>query len=634
MLTVRGLAPAAVRWRPFTLLLVTFTAFALVGLQWAGIRGAGSPIWPAAGVGLAGLLLGGVRLWPAIFIGRLLAALLSGSQQPLWAEVCFAGANALSAVIPVLILRRLRVGLDLNGLEPMLRYVAYGAGVGALVSAAIGTLTLAYSSGIPRDAVGSVFLLWFSGSFAGTVTVGPLLQHLAQRDWPRPENFVRGVTATVPLVALSVAAWYIFGHANAPYLRVWHLLPLLVWTAWAGRMQTVVGLAIVAVLAAWATTTGAFVFDSPAPAISSNVLMLQQFVAIISVTGLCLSTAIDERARSSEATLRLALDGAEQGIFTYEFAKDQIIWDAQTCRLFGVPVADNLLNVERMISLVHPHDRLAVTEAVERALDPAGDGLYLVEHRIAMEDGSPRWVAVRGQTEFVGYGLFRTPQFTRGVVRDITRRKMADERQLVLTKEIAHRAKNQLAVVQSIAARTLAGATPSADGRQILLGRLHAMAGAFDLLNASSMEHAILDEIVAQELQNVPGRFQVNGPAIFVRGESVQSFALLLHELATNSLKHGALSLEAGFVEITWAVDPEAARAFTFTWRETCAPMLAPLPESGRKGFGMTLIEAVVPQQLEGEAAIAYLPQGLRYTLSCNFAAVGRLGLKAEAQAA
>ena len=90
------------------LLAIVYLVFAYLGLAWAMVAGAGSPVWPAAGVGLAGLLLFGVRFWPAIFIGRVIAGLISGSAQPFWAELTLGAANTLGTVLPVMVLHRLR----------------------------------------------------------------------------------------------------------------------------------------------------------------------------------------------------------------------------------------------------------------------------------------------------------------------------------------------------------------------------------------------------------------------------------------------------------------------------------------------------------------------------------------------
>lgn len=131
--------------------------------------------------------------------------------------------------------------------------------------------------------------------------------------------------------------------------------------------------------------------------------------------------------RTSEARLRLALDGAQQGTFYYDAENDRVTWDDQTRRLFGAEVDEDTFPVARMIDLVHPEDRSAVRREVASALDPTGKGTYRIEHRIATVDGSIRWVAVNGRSEFSGNGAARVPVYAHGTVREITARKVAEQ---------------------------------------------------------------------------------------------------------------------------------------------------------------------------------------------------------------
>ncbi|MCZ8370874.1 MAG: MASE1 domain-containing protein [Porphyrobacter sp.] len=132
----------------FLAIAVAYAALSTIGLGWAQVRGAGSPIWPAAGVGIAGLMLGGVRLWPAIVVGRLAASVLTGSEQPLWAEIAIAGGNALATVIPALILSRLgKWEESLQSLDGFLRFCLFGALGQALIAGLVGTSVLVLSSG-------------------------------------------------------------------------------------------------------------------------------------------------------------------------------------------------------------------------------------------------------------------------------------------------------------------------------------------------------------------------------------------------------------------------------------------------------------------------------------------------------
>ncbi len=167
----------------------------------------------------------------------------------------------------------------------------------------------------------------------------------------------------------------------------------------------------------WITARGKPTFDE-----SGNVSRLIGVVADITER-----KAVEESLRESEARLRLALDGAQLGIFHYDVADDRVTWDDRTRWLFGARDEEDGFPVARMIELVHPEDRQAVHQEVARALDPNRSGTYRIEHRIATAEGSARWIAVHGRTEFSGSGKERKPIYTHGTVREITARKVAEE---------------------------------------------------------------------------------------------------------------------------------------------------------------------------------------------------------------
>ena len=141
------------------------------------------------------------------------------------------------------------------------------------------------------------------------------------------------------------------------------------------------------------------------------------------------------------------------------------------------------------------------------------------------------------------------------------------KQQRLLLEELSHRVKNILAVVQALVTRMLSGERSVADARDMLVQRLHALARVHDLLMQTDWHGASLKDIVAAELAPFTTRIQAAGPDITVDGSMVQTFALLLHELATNASKYDALSAPNGTVSITWSVTSAGDRAiFTFRW--------------------------------------------------------------------
>ena len=189
------------------------------------------------------------------------------------------------------------------------------------------------------------------------------------------------------------------------------------------------------------------------------------------------------------------------------------------------------------------------------------------------------------------------------IFRDITERKQAEERQRVMMYELDHRVRNTLAIVQSIASHTLRAAGVDRTVASTLSDRLVALAGAHAILSDERWDGGTLDEIVAKAI-SVHERIRVAGPRIWVRPELVVVLSLVLHELATNAAKHGALSNETGWVDLTWRVADD--RLF-LSWREKGGPATGP-PD--RRGFGLQLIERLIGAQAEASFSTRYQRTG------------------------
>ena len=204
------------------------------------------------------------------------------------------------------------------------------------------------------------------------------------------------------------------------------------------------------------------------------------------------------------------------------------------------------------------------------------------------------WANIRlSDDTFVGIGV------------DITERKRAEERQGLLLAELSHRVKNTLAVVLGIASRTLAGDRSLPEARDTLAKRLGALAKTHELLTAAGWRGVSLRALAEAELRPYGPRAAIAGEDLTLGPKAAQTFALVLHELATNAAKHGALSAPEGRIEIGW----EAADGrFRLRWRERDGPPVRP-PE--RQGFGRTLLERGVAYELGGEVTLDFRPAGL-----------------------
>jgi PAS domain S-box-containing protein len=242
---------------------------------------------------------------------------------------------------------------------------------------------------------------------------------------------------------------------------------------------------------------------------------------------------------------------------------------------------------------------------------------YIYESLHLRKDGTvfPTLTHVSALKDAEGQLLYRA-----ATVRDITERKEAEQRQLLLTDELAHRGKNLLAVVLSIASRSLSGTRPLAEAREALIQRLHALARSQSLLITGGFEGAPLAEIVRLEFESFSERIKAVGPHVMVNPRVAQTFALLVHELATNATKHGALSRPNGQIAIRWSIERAGAEArFKFQWRELGGPPVAP---PTRQGFGRVLLEKAVAQEFGVPPMIRFAPEGLIYEIDAPLSVV------------
>ena len=185
------------------------------------------------------------------------------------------------------------------------------------------------------------------------------------------------------------------------------------------------------------------------------------------------------------------------------------------------------------------------------------------------------------------------------------------ERQSVLAREVDHRAKNALAIVQSIIRLTKANTVGSYI--EILEGRLAALSRAHALLSNSRWEGAKIRQLIEDELAPYrtehPTRIVIEGPDFLLEPGAAQSLALAVHELATNAAKYGSLSHERGGVQVSLKLDDEA---LSIAWVERGGP---PVDRPSDEGFGVKLIEASIGGQLNGQAGFEWHPQGLVFSL-------------------
>jgi two-component system CheB/CheR fusion protein len=185
----------------------------------------------------------------------------------------------------------------------------------------------------------------------------------------------------------------------------------------------------------------------------------------------------------------------------------------------------------------------------------------------------------------------------------VTERKEAEARQVLLIRELQHRTKNLLAVIQSIASSTLKGSA----GLETFIGRLHALAHAQEYVTAGSQGGVSIRALLEAELASFGKRAAALGQDLVLGGGFAQSFALIVHELATNAVKHGAFASSQGHVNIEWMREHTDGQAvLRFSWIERDGPAVQP---PTKEGFGTQLISAV------GKSQVEFKPEGFEYRL-------------------
>ena len=253
-----------------------------------------------------------------------------------------------------------------------------------------------------------------------------------------------------------------------------------------------------------------------------------------------------------------------------------------------------------------PDDQLAMhTAMLQRKLE--GEGSTQYEMQLFGKDRKERLtLEVNSKLVFDGDGK---PVGIHSISRDVSERKEAEARQLVLIRELQHRSKNLLAVMQSIVTNTLARSRDLRSATDAVVGRLHALGHAQEFVVSGPSGGAPLRNIVEAELSPFAAQVKIDGIPLVVGGAFGQQFALVIHELATNAAKYGALSRPNGHVLISWEVKQQSADpALAFSWIERGGPRVKP-PK--KQGFGSQLISIA----LNGEPRISFGEVGFEFAV-------------------
>ena len=202
---------------------------------------------------------------------------------------------------------------------------------------------------------------------------------------------------------------------------------------------------------------------------------------------------------------------------------------------------------------------------------------------------------------------------------DITQRQRGEEQRAFLTRELAHRSKNLLAVILAMLRQSIRNSDSMADFEQKFMNRILGLAASHDMLLARDWDGASIFDLAQSHLSHfadlIGERILLSGPSVILKSEAAQNIGLALHELSTNAAKYGALSQDSGQVAIQWSVRGQTpgSEMFHLSWRETGGPRVCP---PSRRGFGQIVVERLVAQSLEGTVALDFHETGVSWQLA------------------
>jgi two-component sensor histidine kinase/GAF domain-containing protein len=322
--------------------------------------------------------------------------------------------------------------------------------------------------------------------------------------------------------------------------------------------------------------------------------------------------------RDAEERLKFALEAGRLGSWELD-VETRAYLASDICKAnYGRAPGDDF-GFADLVASVHPDDRPRMIAAIEDAIRHGAD--YDIEYRVCTPGEEVRWVHARGRAaQTADHGGARRMA---GVSLDVTERKRAEERQKLLVNELNHRVKNTLVSVQSIASQTLRTTDTPEAFRDAFEGRIMALSHTHDLLTQQNWQGASLREIFDFELEAFAARDRIAfdyARDVQLSPKATVALGMAIHELTTNALKYGALSVPGGGVRAAWGPEPggpessgpESEPRLRLTWTEHGGP---PVVAPRRHGFGARLLEKGLAGELSAQVSLAYDSLGLVCTM-------------------
>jgi len=317
----------------------------------------------------------------------------------------------------------------------------------------------------------------------------------------------------------------------------------------------------------------------------------------------------EQALRLNEERFRTIITTAQEGIWAIDREAKTLFANPRMAELLGMLPEDMI--GKPVTEFCFPADVFGARDRM--AANFAGEKTQF-EFRFRRSDGTP--LHVLAATAPLGGPSGEVIGALGGFI-DLTERKAAEDHQRFLMRELSHRSKNLLTVIQAIASQTVRSAASLADFQERFLQRLQGIAASHDVLVSQNWGGAPLAELVRRQVGPfaAEARVQLDGPDVSLSPQAAQALGLALHELATNCLKYGALSRPEGWVRITWLFEcnDSETRWLRLDWREHGGPAVEP---PARKGLGHDVIERMVAHSLDGTVVLDFAPEGFRWSVS------------------
>jgi PAS domain S-box-containing protein len=306
---------------------------------------------------------------------------------------------------------------------------------------------------------------------------------------------------------------------------------------------------------------------------------------------------------------------AHAGSFEYITATEETVWSDGEKRIFGLdPAGPSPVYKDLFRDHIRPDDAAELDRNFREALH--NGAAFENEHRIVRPDGSIRWIYNCAHPYFGPSG--KVAKYI-GATLDITERKHREEQVQLLLREVNHRSKNMLTLVQAIARQTIAAG--SEDFIERFGERIGALAANQDLLVKNDWKGVEVGELVCSQLAHFAGllgtRIELKGPPLFITASAAQTIGMALHELATNAGKYGALSSSDGRVAVEWSLNraETGTEMFAITWCESGGP---PVAAPDRRGFGSAVIGRFAEMNLGAKVDTDFAAVGFKWRLECS----------------